>query len=208
MVSTGIAVDSSGDAYVTGSTGSGFPTTTYSGPPGGGAFVTELNPGGSALVYSAVLGGGDANAIAVDSSGDAFVTGLTYSSDFPTTAYFGPASGGAFVTELNPAGSALVYSAVLGGGGGYGIAVDSSGDAYVTGSAVSDFPTTAGAFQTTSPNGGAFVAKVNANGTALLYSTYLGGRGPGNGIAVDGSGNAYVTGYTNSSDFPTTPGAF
>jgi hypothetical protein len=109
----------------------------------------------------------------------------------------------------------LAYSTYLGGSGndyGYGIAVDGSGNAYVTGStASSTFPTTAGAFQTTyAGSTDAFVTKLNASGTAPLYSTYLGGSGNdgGNGIAVDGSGNAYVAGYTNSSNFPTTPGAF
>ena len=109
----------------------------------------------------------------------------------------------------------LSYSTYLGGSGfdvGEGIAVDSSGNAYVTGeTASSDFPTTAGAFETTYGGGDdAFVTKLNGSGSALIYSTYLGGSGfdVGEGIAVDSSGNAYVTGGTNSSDFPTTAGAF
>ena len=125
------------------------------------------------------------------------------------------------MTEFNSTGTDLVYSTYLGGGEdgeddyGYGIAVDTSGNAYVTGStSSSDFPTTPGAFQTTK-NGDtlgfdAFVTELNPTGTGLLYSTYLGGSDSdyGKGIAVDTSGNAYFTGYTHSANFPTTPGAF
>src|SRR3989475_8604880 len=169
------------------------------------------------LAYSTYLGGtgGDqGSGIAVDVAGNAYVTGSTGSSDFPRTA--GAVGGGgvdAFVTKLNPTGTALVYSTYLGGSGGdegRGIAVDVAGNAYVTGSTGStDFPTTAGAVQTTI--GGfvdAFVAKLDATGS-LLYSTYLGGTDfdEGFGIAVDAAGNAYVTGSTGSTDFPTTAGA-
>jgi hypothetical protein len=179
------------------------------------------------LSYSTYLGGSGGTSIglgiAVDSSGDAYITGTTTSSTFPTTAgAFQTTLAGtenAFVTELNPSGSALVYSTYVGGSSsdqGTGIAVDSSGDAYITGySNSSNFPTTPGAFQTTSTTSGgsddAFVTKLNAGGTALVYSTYLGGSGGSNvgaGIAVDGAGNAYVTGVTNSTSFPTTAGAF
>jgi hypothetical protein len=223
----GIAVDASGNAYVTGWTASStFPTTagalqtTF----GGGyddAFVSKLNATGSALVYSTYLGGGsydEGHGIAVDASGSAYVTGFSYSSNFPTTAgAFQGALGGyddAFVSKLNPAGSALIYSTYLGGGrydDGRGIAVDASGSAYVTGFSYStNFPTTAGALQA-KPGGGydAFVSKLNAGGSALLYSTYLGGGLDdfGYGIAVDASDNAYVTGLTYSSNFPTTTGA-
>jgi len=119
------------------------------------------------------------------------------------------------VTKLNASGTALVYSTYLGGSdwdAGFGIAVDGLGQAYITGDTESpDFPTTSGAFQTT--HGGktdVFVTKLNASGTGLVYSTYLGGsdRDEGSGIAVDGSGQAYITGWTNSNDFPTTSGAF
>ena len=223
-----IAVDAAGSAYVTGTAHStNFPTTpgdfqtTYGG--NGDAFVTKLNPKGTALVYSTYLGGTSYDygyGIAVDGAGNAYVTGYTASSDFPTTpgafqTTYAGGNGDAFVTKLNPKGTALVYSTYLGGSdsdGGYGIAVDSAGNAYVTGyTASTDFPTTPGAFQTTfGGNGDAFVTKLNPTGTALVYSTYLGGtRGDlGLGIAVDSAGNAYVTGYTASSDFPTTPGAF
>src|SRR5258706_347616 len=171
------------------------------------------------LSYSTYLGGGAgdfSNGIAVDAAGNAYVTGFTASSDFPTTAgtfqpNFGGA-GGAFVTKLNPTGSALVYSTYLGGSGadwGNGIAVDSGGNAYVTGITFStDFPTTAGAFQS-AVSGGAFVTKLDPAGSALVYSTYLGGSdAQARGIAVDGGGNAYVTGVTSSADFPTTAGAY
>jgi hypothetical protein len=234
-----IAVDSAGNAYVTGVTPStSFPTTPgafqVTDPEGSGyegAFVTKLNASGTGLVYSTYLGGssGDVSAtgIAVDSAGNAYVTGYTNSPDFPTTAgayqttnrgMYG--SNNAFVTELNASSSGLVYSTFLGGDSGYGeagtmgtgIAVDSGGNAYVTGYTLStDFPTTAGAPQTTSGGGfDGFVAKLNAGGAALVYGTYLGGSGRAepSGIAVDGAGNAYVTGWTMSSNFPTTAGAF
>src|SRR5262245_25257658 len=201
-----IAVDAAQHAYIAG---------------GGAVFVAKLDAAGSALVYSFDLGaGGEVSGIAVDSSGNAYVTGFT-GEGFPTTAgafqtvFGGGNESDAFVTKVNPTGSALVYSTYLGGSGadgGRGIAVDSAGNAYVTGfTNSSDFPTTGPAFQ--SVFGGdldAFVTTLNASGSALLYSTYLGGSGSdgGRGIALDGSGNAYITGFTASSDFPTAPGAF
>jgi hypothetical protein len=146
------------------------------------------------------------------------VTGDTDSSDYPTTpgAFDTTFNGNtdAFVTKLNASGSALVYSTFLGGTNedrGHGIAVDESGRAYVTGfTDSSDYPTSLGAFDRTLDGGSdAFVSKLNASGSALAYSTYLGGSSPedGNGIAVR-EGRAYVTGFTQSTDYPTTPGAF
>jgi hypothetical protein len=229
-----IAVDASDDAYVTGYTrSSDFPTTAgaFQGTlfRDQDAFISKLNPAGSALVYSTYLGGSytdfdEGTGIAVDASGDAYVTGQTHSRKFPTTAgAFQTTLGGyvdAFVSKLNAAGSALVYSTYLGGstspegtagGSGSAIAVDASGRAYVIGETdCSDFPITPGAFQTIyGGQGDASITKLNAAGTDLLYSTYLGGSSSdfGLGIAVDTSGNAYVTGQTTSSDFPTTPGA-
>jgi hypothetical protein len=222
----GIAVDSSGNAYVTGQINStNFPTTsgafdtTFN--DSYDAFVTKLNASGTGLLYSTYLGGSNyeyAYGIAVDSSGNAYVTGQTYSTNFPTTsgAFDTTLNGGdVFVTKLNSSGASLLYSTFLGGSnyeGGDGIAVDSSGNAYVTGQTSStDFPTTSGAFDTTHNSGGdAFVTKLNASGASLLYSTYLGGSDyeEGWGIAVDSSGNAYVAGYTYSTDFPTTSDAF
>ncbi|MGH7480090.1 MAG: SBBP repeat-containing protein [Candidatus Methylomirabilales bacterium] len=212
-----------------------FQTSLANAPNNGDpdAFVTKLNPTATALVYSTYLGGGLADVgrgIAVDGAGNAYVTGGTESADFPTTmGAFDSICGGcaplitdAFVTKLNTTGTALLYSTYLGGGNadvGNGIAVDGAGNAYVTGSTASaaptPFPTTPGAFQTTignplSTNTDAFVTKLNTTGTALVYSTYLGGSASdiGHGIAVDAANNAYVTGETPSANFPTTVGAF
>ncbi len=229
-VGEGIALDTSGNAYVTGIRGSfDFPTTpgAFQNPCTGDAFVSKLNADGSSLAYSTCLGGtgGDYGyGITIDTSGNAYVTGGTSSPDFPTTpgafqtTYGGGVAvfeGDAFVSKLNAAGSALVYSTYLGGSGGdygSGITVDTSGNAYVTGStASSNFPTTPGAFQTTLGGGSnAFVSKLDAAGSALVYSTYLGGGDYdwGSAIAADSSGNAYVAGVTDSSNFPTTSGAF
>jgi hypothetical protein len=222
-----ITVDSSGNAYVVGdSFDTNFPTTSgaFQTTFGGGytnAFVTKLNPTGSALAYSTYLGTSEnyGYGIAVDASGNAYVAGLTSSTNFPTTlGTFQTTNGGgrdAFVTKLNPAGSALVYSTYLGGSlqdYGYNIGVDASGNAYVAGSTSStNFPTTPGAFQTTDGGGNdAYVTKLNPTGSALVYSTYLGGNSydDGTGIGVDASGNAYVAGSTSSTNFPTTPGTF
>ena len=234
----GIALDGAGSAYVTGETRSAnFPTTLaafdalYNGGVSDG-FVTKLDPTGTTLVYSTYLGGstfsgtGDlAGAIAVDALGEAVVTGVTESVDFPTTpGSFDPSFNGAvdaFVTKLDPTGSTLVYSTFLGGTGsdsGGGVAVDAAGAAYLTGSSCSaDFPVTAGAYDTSI--GGscdAFVAKLDAAGSGLVFATYIGGSvstsvpaiDTGDDIAVDVTGAAYVTGQTECTDFPTTPGAF
>ena len=237
-----IAVDSSGGAYVTGVTpSSDFPATlgaydtTFNG--GDDAFVVKLHPSGDRLAYATFLGGDDDDGgygITVDASGVAYVTGWTYSSNFPTTpGAYDTTYGGwddGFVVKLNPSGSALAYATFLGGSGfdvGHSIAVDSSGAAYVTGETGSlDFPTTSGAYDTAcnygnafmvrlNPSGGGmpydvFVVKLNSSGGSLAYATLLGGSSDdkGNGIAVDASGAAYVTGETCSLDFPTTLGAF
>jgi hypothetical protein len=230
----GIAVDSSGNAYVTGNAGPNFPTMNplqaFSASSGStNAFVAKLNPTGSALVYSTYLGGSvgeEGRRITVDSGGNAYVTGGTQSTDFPTTpGAFQTVCGGSssgefncfdtFVSKINPAGSALVFSTYLGGTGdesGSGIAVDGSGGVYVTGGAGPNFPVTPGAFQTTYGSGSddAFVSKINPSGSALVYSTYLGGSADdnGTGIAVDSTGSAYVGGITYSANFPVTSGAF
>ncbi len=218
----GIAVDASGSAYVTGSTTStNFPTASpFQGTKGAfdDAFVIKLNPSGSTLVYSTYLGGNGSetgNSIAVDGSGNAYIVGDTGSTTFPTMAPFqGSNSGGvsdAFVTKLNSSGSALVYSTYLGGSiedQAADIAIDASGNAYVTGLTTStDFPTE---LPYQAANGGvgsdAFIVKFNPSGSTLVYSTYLGGASGelGSGIAVDGDGSAYITGYTLSTDFPTS----
>ncbi|MGH9941600.1 MAG: SBBP repeat-containing protein, partial [Pyrinomonadaceae bacterium] len=167
------------------------------------------------LSYSTYLGGINSDGgtgITIDAAGNAYVTGNTSSSNFPTAnplqATFG-AGGDVFVTKLNAAGNALIYSTYLGGSGndeGNGIAADTSGNAYLTGFTNStNFPT-ANPFQAAfGGSDDAFVTKLNAAGSALTYSTYLGGSSGdlGNGIAVDASGNAYLTGRTSSTDFPT-----
>jgi hypothetical protein len=219
-VGNGIAVDGAGNAYVTGSTTSAnFPTKNPIQAHLNGsedAFVLTLNPAGTALVYSTYLGGSNSdagNGIAVDGAGNAYVTGTTSSTDFPTTpgAYqaANPGTNDAFVAQVNATGASLVYGTYLGGdfgAHGLGIAVDTSGNAYVTGNTASTNFATAGAYQTINAGGNdAFVAKLNAAGSARVYATYLGGSGDdrGLGIAVDASGNAYVTGSTASSNFPT-----
>ncbi|HSE18814.1 MAG TPA: SBBP repeat-containing protein [Pyrinomonadaceae bacterium] len=222
--SNDIAVDAAGNAYITGLTDSGdLPTTpgAFRTTPAGGddfnSFVTKLNPTGTALVYSTYLGPGLGTGVVVDSSGNAYITGQA-APGFPTTpGAFQAMSGGnsdAFATKLNATGTALIYSTFLGGSGfdiGTEIAIDSAANAYVTGRAEAGFPVTSGAFQTIL--GGSFdgfVTKLNTTGTALVYSTFLGGTtaDTGNGIAVNAAGNAYVIGVTDSINFPTTPGAF
>src|SRR5215217_907084 len=178
-----------------------------------------IDPG---LDYSTFLGGTTDDQgfdIAVDGNGRAYVTGRTTSEDFPTTrGAFDRTLGGsqdAFVTKLNASGSGLAYSTFLGGttdDQGFDIAVDGNGSSYVTGRTTSeDFPTTRGAFdRTLGGSQDAFVTKLNASGSGLAYSTFLGGTTDDQGfdIAVDGNGRAYVTGRTTSEDFPTTRGAF
>jgi len=218
---SGIAVDGGGNAYVTGSTmSSDFPTQnpyqqTLLGADD--AFVTKLSSSGNNLIYSTYLGGGGDDwgyGIAVDGSGNAYMTGYTTSSNFPTSnPYQATYQGGTydvFVTKLSSSGNNLIYSTYLGGAAedeGYDIAVDVSGNAYVTGSTTSsNFPTES-PYQATFQGGGedAFVTKFSSSGNSLIYSTYLGGGSydRGQGIAVDGSGYAYLTGYTASSNFPT-----
>ncbi len=222
-------VDPSGFTYLVEPGPGGFPYPTTSGAfqttdKGTiNAIIVKLNQAGSALVYATYLGGSVEDqcfSIAADAGGNAYLTGFAGSSDFPTTpgAYrAGPPVGpDAFVAKLNPTGTALVYSTLLGGSSqdvGRSIVVDSDGDAYVGGYTQStDFPTTSGAFMTTKPSGSQslFVTKVNPTGTALVYSTYLGGSGNDqlDALAIDGSGDAYVTGITSSTDFPTTSGAY
>jgi hypothetical protein len=226
----GLAVDGSGNVYVTGGTnGSSFPGVTGSSiqPSYGGglrdAFVTKINSTGTAIVYSTFLGGaGDdlGDSIAVDSSGNAYVAGDTASSSFPGVTGSSIEStnpgGAGFVTKINAAGTAITYSTFLAGNVGAGIswiAVDSSGNAFVTGgtNSTSFLGVTGSSAQSSFAGGGsdAFVTKINAAGTAVAWSTYLGGGADdtGTGIALDGSGNVYVAGITNSTTFPGVTGS-
>ena len=220
----GMAIDSSGNVYVTGHTSSNdFPTTTgvfQTTPPSGfDPFVFKLNAAGSALVYSTYAGGNGNEtglAIAVNTGGVAYITGLTFSTNLPTTAgspitprlAFGPRGGDAYVTALSADGQSAVCATYLGGTGldtGLGITVDPSGAVYVTGETQSSNFFTKNSFQATSLGGSeAFVAKL---GSACegIYATYLGGDGTdiGRAIAADSSGNAYVTGETGSTNFLT-----
>ncbi|HSQ64282.1 MAG TPA: SBBP repeat-containing protein [Polyangiaceae bacterium] len=213
-----LAVDSSGAAYVTGWTASlNFPTATPFQNSNAGAtdaFVTKLTPSGSALAYSTFLGGSGydgGEGIAVDSSGYAYLTGSTPSTDFPTASPIQSSNGGSsdvFVTKLTAAGTGLAYSTYLGGSStdaAHAIGIDGSGNVYIAGSTQStNFPTASPISSSNTGGVDAFVTKVNAAGSALVYSTYLGGSAfdAANGIAVDGSSSAYVTGYTSSTDFP------
>jgi CSLREA domain-containing protein len=240
-VSASIAVDSAGNAYITGETdateatfpdGDGFgaltgPDTTYNGG-GGDAFVAKINAAGTALVYVGYIGGNGndyGKSIAVDNAGNAYITGNTNSAEatFPDGDGFGVVTGpdltingqsDAFVAKINAAGTALIYAGYIGGSSGEGsngIAVDSAGNAYITGFTGSNeasfpdgdgFGALPGPDKTYNGNGDAFVAKVNATGTALVYAGYIGGliTDHGYGIAVDNAGNAYIAGYTTSDE--------
>jgi len=217
----GIAVDGKGCAYVMGGTQSmDFPTANPYDESFNGyedVFVTKLSSTGDSLVYSTYLGGSAEDVgrrgIAVDNNGCAYVTGYTYSSNFPTAnAYDGSYNGydDVFATKFSAAGDSLIYSTYLGGNDhelGYDIAVDGKGYAYLTGWTQSkDFPTTSNGYDTTH-NGepDVFVIKLSISGDSITFGTYLGGSAEdqGWGIAVDGEGCAYVTGYTYSTDFPT-----
>jgi uncharacterized protein (TIGR03437 family) len=232
---TAMAVDGVGNVYLTGWTNSAsFPVTAgafqtkHAGRPGtlsgllsgGGplpdAFVMKLNPAGQ-IVYATYLGGADVDkglGIAVDAAGSAYVVGPTASANFPVTTGApqarGPGTYSTFVAKLSPDGSTLVYSALLGGGSfdSGAIALDSQGNVYVGGTTTAaGLATSAGAWK--KQGVGAFAAKLNANGTAVVYATFLGddGRGSVNALAVDVAGNLYAAGTTSAADFPATPGA-
>lgn len=223
-IAFGIAADSAGNAVVVGDTASNnFPLANALQPAKGDtfgaddAFITKINATGSALVYSTYLGGDsadEARAVALDSSGDVYVAGTTTSSNFPLKDAFQGTHGNvfghdAFVTKINAAGSALTYSTYLGGDSedrAYGIAVNSSGNAYVVGATLSsNFPV---AHPVRSPFisfQDAFVTQLNPAGSGLVYSTFLGGVeiDEAHAVALDSAGGVYVTGMTTSHDFPT-----
>lgn len=218
-----IALDEANNVYATGdSWWPGFQTTVGAAQPvfGGGerdAFVLKLSADGRALIYFTFLGGNDDDegyGIVVDKAGNAYVTGYTASSTFPVVNPFQMRYGGgeldAFVTKLNPSGTAWVYSTYLGGAGrdyATGLAVNAKGETFVTGGTEStNFPVTADAWQPHF-NGGwkdGFVAGLSVTGNSLVYSTFLGGSedDEGGGIAVDHLGNVFVSGSSLSSNFP------
>lgn len=228
----GIAVDASGCAYISGetqSTQASFPVTvgpdlTHSG--GADAYVAKVNADGTRLVYCGYIGGtsGDwGREITVDSSGCAYVVGITDSTETsfpvrsgPDLSFNGTTAGDAFVAKVRADGTGLVYCGYIGGSSGdagQGIAMDSSGCAYVSGTTYSSeatFPVIVGPCLTHNGGADAFVAKVKADGTGLIYCGYVGGSDNENvgGIAVDGSGCAYLTGSTRSTEtsFPVTVG--
>jgi hypothetical protein len=220
---SGIASDGAGHAFITGYTWSpNFPTTPGSFQPlwqhAEDAFIVKLSPDGTALDYGAFLGGylnDFGSAVAVDAAGDAYLTGRDGAHGFPVTGGGGPYDTGAFLAKVNPAGSALVYCWLFTGVEGQGIAVDAAGSPYVTGYIESGtLVTTPDGFDTTYNGGGKYHADatlsgLNPDGNTLVYGTYLGGSNDdfGDAVAVDPGGNVYVTGYTQSSDFPTTPDA-
>jgi hypothetical protein len=216
-----VAVDPTGNAYVTGQTGAGFPTTAGVYQPvirgGTAAFVTKFSTNGS-LIWSTFVGGTSfdyANGIAVDEFGNTYITGVSYSPTFPGAPPGGAqptnrGGGDAFVAKLNFNGSALLYFTFLGGSGydqANAIAVDPIGGIAVVGGQTTsaDLPTSPGAVQATNAGGqDGFVAKLNAAGSAFLYATYLGGNRQDyiQGLAIDSAGDAYVAGYTDSNTFP------
>ena len=225
----GLAVDSTGNAYVTGSTSSvDFPTASpYQPgpfrPDDLDAFLAKVPAGGGPLAYATRLGGSNDDhglAVAVDGQSNAYVTGDTLSPGFPTVRPIQAGSGGsasgvagsfpdAFVTKFNPAGTALVYSTFLGGSDldqGTAITVDAAGAAFVAGNTNSpNFPTVTPLQAAKGNDTDAFVAKLDAPGASLLYATYVGGSGAdgANGIAVDRRGSPVVVGTTGSGNWPT-----
>jgi Calx-beta domain/Beta-propeller repeat len=219
----GVAVDANGNAYLTGGSRSqGFPVTatavqsTRSGDTD--AYLMKLNSTGTALMYSTFLGGGGTDrgsGVAVDQNGNAYVAGYTASQDFPTQDAFQNSSGGGFdgfVTKIDTNGTgadSLVFCSFLGGVGddkAFGIAIDSTGaNVYVTGQTSSpDFPVLNPIQPAIGGSFDAFVAKISSSGSKI-FATYLGGSGDdrGTGIVVNSAGAAYVTGFTNSTNFPT-----
>jgi hypothetical protein len=216
----GIAADAAGDAYVVGTTNSAnLPTagTPFQSQLKGvqNAFVLKLNPSGSALLFSTYLGGNGSdsgNGIALDSDGNAYVAGQTSSTNFPVAAPLQGTLGGVtngFVSKVKPDGTGLLFSTYLGGNASDlagGIALDSNRNVYLTGQTTSaNFPTASPLQATIAGPANAFVSEIKPDGSALVFSTFLGGAGndQGSGIAVDSSGVVYVAGATTSANFPT-----
>jgi len=211
-----VTTDASGNAYLTGTTSTSSPpaTGTYQTRVLGASdvYVAKLDSTGKQLIWATYIGGRKATSngadIRVDASGNVYVAGTTSAASFPVTAgaYQTTFTSGSFVAKLNPTGTALLYSTFVNGGSIARMALDASGNVFITGNGTS-IVTTPGAFQTTASAGGnsvPFVAKLNATGSAMLYATYVGGSGPDTAaaIAIDTAGNAYITGTTKSPDFP------
>ena len=231
-----LALDTSGNVYVTGYTDStDFPTTSgaydtsYNGSDGasyrGDVFVSKLNSELTSLLASTYLGGNSYDrgySLSLDTNGNVYVTGYTSSANFPTSGPYDTSYGGAsdvFISKLNGGLTYLLGSTFLGGSGseiGYSLTLDRSGNVYVSGETSStDFPITSGTYDTSCSNCGSydsdvFVSKLNSELTGLLASTYLGGTSYDRGYSLflDTNGNVYATGYTSSTDFPTTSGAY
>lgn len=214
-----VGADAAGNTYAVGyTTGTLFPTRDAAQNVYGGgasdAIVCKLKADGSGLIYATYLGGRDtdrAYSVGVDAAGSAYISGLTFSNDFPTAAALQSVAGGgqdAFLTKLSATG-ALIYSTYLGGGGddlAQAVAVRPNGEAFVTGATFSaNFPVVSAVQPSLKGTSDAFVARFSTSGATLLYSSYLGGTGNelGQGIAVDSAGTAYIAGQTGSSNFPT-----
>jgi hypothetical protein len=222
----GIAVDNNGNAYVTGVTNSDdFPVEKAIFPVNpfwhSSAFITKISASGTEIIYSTYIGGSGtynwSNGIALDSMGNAYITGWTSSNDFPTKNPLFPSYSGsndAFITKISADGSELIYSTYLGGTDediAKGIAVDNSGSACITGYTCSlDFPLSENPLGQRKGLRDAFITKINFDGTSLTFSTYLGGalNEEGSGISIDNNGNIYITGYTESFDFPISNALF
>ncbi len=222
-VGSDVAVDASGAVYVTGwARSADFPGADVRKRRGKDVVVFKLRPNGHELEYATFIGGRSdeqAHGIEINSAGEAVVVGETRSSDFPTTrsvhSQTRAGDADAFALSLSADGSTLLWSTFLGGSASdeaYDVALGFDGSAYVVGTTRSrDFPTTSFGIQTERGGGrDAFVTRLDRNGSLLVYSTYLGGvrDDEGRSIALDDSGHAYVTGRTDSGDFPTTPGAY
>jgi hypothetical protein len=222
----GVAVDSSGSAYVVGETWPiNFPKTAMFSSTTGNqdAFLIKLNPTGTAVIFAAYFGGksrDSARSVAVNAAGEAYVSGFTYSADFPKSlgGYRSSSLGQAdvFAIRVDSSGSRLVYADLIGGAGddfASGIVVDSAGAAYICGYSSSlAFPTTSGSFQAQFSGGthDAFVVKLTANGAGLAYATYIGGSGNdlAHGVAVNSAGEVYITGFTDSPNWPVRTALF
>ena len=228
-----VVVDSAGNAYFTGYVNSAnFPDTTVPIQGGSDAYVTKLDPTGTNVLFSTFFGGSandQGHAIALDGNGNIFVAGQTSSLNFPNTNGFQPihasdngSRNDAFLTEFGPSGTNLLYSTYIGGNDGtyesaYAVGVDATGKAYVAGTTDSaDFPLTPGALRTNPPAFGgtysSFITSIDpskSGSNSLVYSTYSAASLDGiAAIAVNSGGNAYVTGWATSANFPTTAGAF